>query len=45
MEESVKVEELREINIGRIKTESKTHHNAIDFNEKFINHCFSKIKN
>ena len=45
MEESIKVEELSEINIERIKKEFKTHHNAIDFDEKFINHCFSKIKN
>ena len=45
MEESIKVEELSEINIERIKKEFKTHRNAIDFDEKFINHCFSKIKN
>jgi hypothetical protein len=27
-----------------VKKESKTHQNAIDFDEKFINHCFQKIK-
>ncbi len=38
-----KVQELSEINIERIKHEFKTHHNAIDFDEKFVYHCFSKI--
>jgi hypothetical protein len=33
---------LHEINIERIKKEFKTHQNAIDFDEKFINYCFQK---
>jgi len=45
MEEKIKEEELSESHIERIKKEFKTHHNAIDFDEKFINHCFTKIKN
>ncbi len=42
MEESIKVEELSEVNIKRIKKEFKAHCNAIDFDEKFINYCFRK---
>jgi hypothetical protein len=28
-----------------VKKEFKTHGNAIDFDEKFINCCFQKVKN
>ena len=31
---------LSEINIERMQKEFKTHRSAIDFDEKFINHCF-----
>jgi hypothetical protein len=31
-----------ELNIESIKKEFKTHHSAIDFDEKFINHCYRK---
>jgi hypothetical protein len=31
-----------ELNIERVKKEFKTHRSAIDFNEKFINHCYQK---
>jgi len=45
MEEKIKEEEeLSETHIERIKKEFKTHRNAIDFDEKFITHCFTKIK-
>jgi len=44
MEEKIKEEELSESHIERIKKEFKTHRNAIDFDEKFINHCFTKVK-
>jgi len=33
--------ELSEANIEKVKREFKTHRNAIDFDEKFINHCFA----
>ena len=45
MKDSIKEGGLHEINIERIKKDFKTHRSAIDFDEKFINHCFSKIKN
>jgi len=32
--------EMSEINIERVKKQFKTHWSAIDFDEKFINHCF-----
>jgi hypothetical protein len=44
MEEKIKEKELSESHIERIKKEFKTHRNAIDFDEKFINHCFTKVK-
>jgi hypothetical protein len=27
-----------------VKKEFKTHRNTVDFDERFINHCFQKIK-
>jgi hypothetical protein len=39
-EEKIKEEGTSEINIERVKKEFKTHRNAIDFDEKIINHCF-----
>ena len=36
--------ELIELNIEWIKKEFKTHRNAIDFDEKFINYCFKSDK-
>jgi hypothetical protein len=39
-EEKIKEEDTSEINIKRVKKEFKTHWNAIDFDEKFINCCF-----
>ena len=44
VEEKIKEEELSESHMERIKKGFKIHCNAIDFNEKFINHCFTKIK-
>ncbi len=44
-EEKIKEEGTSEINIERVKKEFKTHRNAIDFDEKFINCCFQKVKN
>ncbi len=44
-EEKIKEEGTSEINIERMKREFKTHQNAIDFDEKFINCCFQKVKN
>ena len=43
MEEKIKEGELSESNIEKVKREFKTHRNAIDFNEQFINHCFRKV--
>jgi hypothetical protein len=39
-EENINEEELHELNIERIQKEFKMHQSAIDFDEKFINHCF-----
>jgi len=44
MEEKIQEEELSESHIERIKKEFKTHCNAIGFDEKFINHCFTKVE-
>jgi hypothetical protein len=41
-ENNISEEGLHQINIERIKREFKTHRSAIDFDEKFINHCFCK---
>jgi hypothetical protein len=43
-EEEHKIDEnrLHELNIERVKKEFKTHRSAIDFDEKFINHCFRR---
>jgi hypothetical protein len=38
-------EGLHKWNIERIKKEFKTHRSAVDFDEKFINHCFRKSDN
>ncbi len=43
-EDKIKEEGTSEINIKRVKKEFKTHRNAIDFDERFINHCFRKFK-
>ena len=43
-EEKIKEDGTSEMNIERVKKEFKTHRNAIDFDEKIINHCFRKIK-
>jgi hypothetical protein len=37
MKDKIEGEELSETHIERIKKEFKTHHNAIHFDEKFIN--------
>jgi tRNA U34 2-thiouridine synthase MnmA/TrmU len=39
-QESNVTKEMSEINIERVKKQFKTHWSAIDFDEKFINHCF-----
>jgi hypothetical protein len=39
-QESSITKEMSEINIKRVKKQFKTHWSAIDFDEKFINHCF-----
>ncbi len=44
-EKNMDEEGLHELNIERIKKEFKTHRSAIDFDEKFINHCFRKSDN
>jgi len=43
MEEKIKEGELSESNIEKVKREFKTHRNAIDFDERFINHCFRTV--
>jgi hypothetical protein len=43
MEEKIKEGKLSESYIEKIKREFKTHRNAIDFDERFINHCFRKV--
>jgi hypothetical protein len=43
MEEKIKEGESSESNIEMVKREFKTHRNAIDFDERFINHCFRKV--
>ena len=44
-EKNMDEEGLHELNIERIRKEFKTHRSAIDFDEKFINHCFCKLDN
>jgi hypothetical protein len=44
-EKNMDEEGLHELNIERIKKEIKTHRSAIEFDEKFINHCFHKSDN
>jgi len=39
-QESNMEKEMSEINIKRLKKQFNTHWSAIDFDEKFINHCF-----
>jgi len=41
-EDNMNEEGVSEINIERIQKEFKTHRSAIDFDEKFINHCFRR---
>jgi hypothetical protein len=41
-ENNISKENLHEINIEHIKREFKTHRSAMDFDEKYINHCFQK---
>jgi hypothetical protein len=41
-EENINEEGLHELNIERIQKEFKTQWSAIDFDEKFINHCFRR---
>jgi hypothetical protein len=41
-ENNISKEGLHEINIEHRKREFKTHRSAIDFDEKYINHCFQK---
>jgi hypothetical protein len=41
-ENNISKEGIHEINIERIKREFKTHRSAIDYDEKFIKHCFWK---
>jgi hypothetical protein len=41
-ENNINQEGLHELNIERVQKEFKTHRSAIDFDEKFINHCFRR---
>jgi len=40
LENNIDEEGLHELNIETINKEFKTHQNAIDIDEAFINHCF-----